>query len=206
VGIDSGIRHAVSGSSYADVRSAAFMGLRIIERELGLRLGGYLCRLGPAEFEQRCAPVLPEGMRGGEFLERYGSTGDTATRVEPDRVYRVRNCARHPVHENFRVRSFGKLLLQSIDNESLTLLGELMYQSHGSYSAVGLGHARTDEIVEMARATGPGSGVFGAKVTGGGSGGTVCLGCHGDEGLATARRICEDYRRRHGEEVTFFAA
>lgn len=37
VGLDSGIRHAVTGASYGDVRTAAFMGLRIIERELGAR-------------------------------------------------------------------------------------------------------------------------------------------------------------------------
>jgi L-arabinokinase len=63
------------------------------------------------------------------------------------------------------------------------LLGELMYQSHASYSACGLGSPGTDRLVELARAAGPGDGIFGAKITGGGSGGTVAI---------LARRDAED--------------
>jgi L-arabinokinase len=50
-----------------------------------------------------------------------------------------------------------------------------MYQSHASYSACGLGSSGTDELVRLARATGPEKGIFGAKITGGGSGGTVAI-------------------------------
>jgi galactokinase len=201
LGMDSGIRHAVTGASYGDVRTAAFMGLRIIEQELGRSLGGYLCRLSPSDFEQNCAAILPESMSGKAFLEKYGSTDDPVTTIDPSRNYAVRDCARHPVHENHRVLAFAKLLSQPIDHESLALLGELMFQSHASYSSVGLGCPHTDELVELVRSAGIGTGVFGAKITGGGSGGTVCVGCHGEEGLATARRIFEEYRRRHGFEI-----
>ncbi len=201
VGIDSGIRHAVSGASYGEVRTAAFMGVRIIEAELGREFGGYLCNLSPADFEQNCAPILPETMGGSQFLEKYGDTGDRMTRVEPDKVYWVKSCARHPVHENFRVRSFGKIISQEIDNESLSLLGELMFQSHASYTSVGLGNAHTDELVEMVREYGLDNGVFGAKITGGGSGGTVCVGCFGEEGLDTVRDIFGTYQRKHGFDI-----
>ena len=37
-GIDSGIRHAVSGSDYTSVRTGAFMGYRMIAQEAGLRV------------------------------------------------------------------------------------------------------------------------------------------------------------------------
>jgi galactokinase len=47
-----------------------------------------------------------------------------------------------------------------------------MYQSHDSYSACGLGAERTDEIVSLSKNI---PGVYGAKITGGGNGGTVCL-------------------------------
>jgi L-arabinokinase len=55
------------------------------------------------------------------------------------------------------------------------LLGELMYQSHASYGACGLGSEGTDRLVELVRAAGPAHGLYGAKITGGGSGGTVAV-------------------------------
>ena len=54
-------------------------------------------------------------------------------------------------------------------------LGDLMYGSHRSYSACGLGSAATDQLVALVQAAGPGKGLFGAKITGGGSGGTVAV-------------------------------
>jgi L-arabinokinase len=54
-------------------------------------------------------------------------------------------------------------------------LGRRMYESHASYSACGLGSHGTDQLVALARAAGPVRGVYGAKITGGGSGGTVAL-------------------------------
>ena len=57
-------------------------------------------------------------------------------------------------------------------------MGELMYQSHVAYTETGLGCEMTDLLVELAGAEGPATGIFGAKITGGGGGGTVAvLGC-----------------------------
>ena len=50
-----------------------------------------------------------------------------------------------------------------------------MFASHASYSACGLGSDGTDRLVELARAAGPAAGIYGAKITGGGSGGTVAV-------------------------------
>ena len=61
-------------------------------------------------------------------------------------------------------------------------LGALMYESHASYSACGLGSSGTDDLVALARDAGPARGVFGAKITGGGSGGTVALLTRADAG------------------------
>jgi L-arabinokinase len=91
------------------------------------------------------------------------------------------------VYEHHRVRLFANLLRPGIDESALELLGELMYQSHASYSACGLGSAATDRLVELARAAGPAAGVYGAKITGGGSGGTVAV---------LTRRGAEDAIRR----------
>jgi L-arabinokinase len=73
------------------------------------------------------------------------------------------------------VRRFAELLKQAEHERTLALLGELMYQSHASYSACGLGSDGTDRLVEFVREVGPAAGLFGAKITGGGSGGTVAV-------------------------------
>jgi L-arabinokinase len=49
-----------------------------------------------------------------------------------------------------------------------------------------------------------GRGVYGAKITGGGSGGPVCVLCAGEEGLQTARMIHQQYQEKLGKEVKFF--
>ncbi len=78
-----------------------------------------------------------------------------------------------------------------------------MYQSHTGYTICGLGNIYTTEIVEMVKEQ-QGKGVYGAKITGGGSGGTVCILCDGEEGLQTARSIHAQYQQKHGKQVTFF--
>src|SRR5438093_11022575 len=107
-GIDSGVSHAVSGADYGTVRTAAFMGQRIITAETEWR-GDYLADLTPAQFAElgRC---LPEEMSGAEFLARYVGLTDTATVVLPERRYPVRRAAQHAVDEQARVDRFAQLL------------------------------------------------------------------------------------------------
>jgi len=52
-------------------------------------------------------------------------------------------------------------------------LGDLMLESHQSYSDCGLGSKRTDLIVELLK--GDRTSLFGGRITGGGSGGTVAI-------------------------------
>jgi L-arabinokinase len=190
-GLDSGVRHAVTGADYGSVRVGAFMGYRIIAELAGLKViegtgekpvniddprwDGYLANLKPSEFEQRYAAHLPERIGGAEFLKRYRGTTDAVTRVAAEREYGVRVAAAHPVYEHHRVRLFAELLGARVSERQLELLGELMYQSHASYSACRLGSAGTDRLVELVREAGPGQGLYGAKITGGGSGGTVAV-------------------------------
>jgi galactokinase len=214
-GLDSGVRHAVSGSDYTGVRVGAFMGARIIADLAGLEVSwtdgrvrvvdprwrGYLANVTPSELEA-FLPGLPERMRGEEFLLRYGGTTDTVTQVEPGRAYAVRTPTAHPVFENFRVRAFAELLAPPATDDRLALLGELMYQSHASYSACGLGSAGTDRLVELVRAAGPARGLYGAKITGGGSGGTVAvLGRRGAE----VQAVADAYAAETGQEARVFS-
>jgi L-arabinokinase len=212
-GLDSGICHSVSGADYSSARVGAFMGYRIIAELAGLAIkpaahkhtvqiddskwGGYLANLSPSEFEQFYSARLPDRMSGNEFLSRYKGTTDSVSRVNPERSYIVRNPTAHPIYENFRVRTFAELLNRKPTEQRLELLGELMYQSHASYSACGLGSSGTDLLVKLVREAGPSRGFYGARITGGGSGGTVAVLCR--RGAAEAvRAIAEQYRQETG--------
>jgi L-arabinokinase len=218
-GIDSGIRHAVSGSDYTSVRTGAFMGYRMIAAMANFdvtvtetspvlqvddpKWQGYLANLTPAEFEASYADKLPEQIEGAAFLDRYQGTTDPVTRVRRDRVYAIRQPTGHPIDEHARVNRFRELLALSLDEPTLIEMGELMYASHESYSACGLGSSGTDRLVAMVRAAGPAVGLFGAKITGGGSGGTVAvLGRKSAEGAV--EEIAASYAKETGHEEYVF--
>jgi L-arabinokinase len=220
-GIDSGIRPAVSGADYVSVRVGAFMGYRILAEAAGLavRVGargapvtvddprwhGHLANLSPSEFE-RLASHLPERIGGGAYLARYGGTTDPVTRVDPEREYAVPVPTAHPVYEHLRVRTFAGLLGEPPSEQRRERLGGLMYESHASYSACGLGSAGTDRLVDLVRDAGPSCGLYGAKITGGGSGGTVAvLARRGREAEETVARIAERYAAETGRAVKLFS-
>jgi L-arabinokinase len=218
-GIDSGIRHAVSGSDYTSVRTGAFMGYRIIADKAGLhtsrghddgiirvedrRWSGFLANLTPSEFEREFSSIIPETINGEEFLGRYGETTDKVTRVDSRRTYAVRQPTVHPIHEHARVKKFAELLEGPLDERVLHEMGELMYASHASYSACGLGSDGTDLLVDMVREAGSAHGLFGAKITGGGSGGTVAILGRSDASPSVAE-IARRYRERTGREPYVF--
>ena len=58
------------------------------------------------------------------------------TEIDQERNYPVRQPTAHPIYEHHRVQLFRTLLERCpMSEEHLALLGELMYQSHASYSA-----------------------------------------------------------------------
>ena len=83
-------------------------------------------------------------------------------------------------------------------------MGELMLQSHVSYSSVGLGNSATDEIVKLAMDAGPDAGIYGARVSGGGNGGTVVMMCYGKKGKLTAKTIYQEYKKKSKNRIHFF--
>lgn len=212
-GLDSGIRHSVSGADYVSVRTAAFMGYRIIAHMTGLpchetdtpglvrvdddRWNGYLANIIPTEFEEDFASRLPHEIRGEEFLEHYQGITDSVTAVNPDRSYPVLQATRHPIHEHERVGLFADVLRNWKDLNQAEGLGELMYQSHQSYSACGLGSTGTDELVSLVTEAGVGKGLYGAKITGGGSGGTVAVLGHRDA-APSIHEIAQRYSQHSG--------
>ena len=215
-GLTSGVLHAVSGSPYTMARVGAFMGARILADLAGLSVSvgpgdatvrivdprwlGYLANVTPEEFESEFAGRLPESIAGDEFLERYKGTADPVTRIDPALTYSVLVPTRHPIYEHARIRRFSSLLRGPATPDSRIELGRLMLESHRSYSACGLGSAGTDLLTRLVRESGPD--FFGAKITGGGSGGTVAvLGRRG----ADVRAIAEAYRAETGHAPWVFS-
>jgi L-arabinokinase len=220
-GLDSGIRHSVSGANYGSVRVGAFMGYRMIAAQAGFtatqaapgqpvkiddpKWHGYLANIAPSEFEQIYAASLPQHMAGDEFLDSYTNITDPVTEVNPQTLYAVRTPTAHPIYEHFRVRSYAELLNKAAINErQLELLGELMYQSHASYSACNLGSTGTDRLVRLVRQAGPQLGLYGAKITGSGSGGTIAV--LGRRGAGEAvQAIAEQYAQQTGYQPYIFS-
>jgi galactokinase len=220
-GIDSGIRHAVTGADYGAVRIGAFMGYRILAALASLRVTpggpeghvqiddprwrGYLANVGSEAF-RRFEPDIPETLDGEAFLARYDGTTDLVTRVDPARRYAIRTPTAHPIYEHERVTEWAGLLTASASAAAppdAARLGALMYESHASYSACGLGSSGTDRLVSLARAAGPARGIYGAKITGGGSGGTVAL--LGDASAGeTVRAIAREYAGETGRDAYVF--
>ncbi|MBA4853629.1 GHMP kinase [Emticicia sp. BO119] len=219
VGIDSGVRHAVSGASYGEVRTAASMGFSIIAQKQGvskydlistqnhlLPYSGYLSNISPSQYEAKYAKSL-DSMYGRDFLNNFGVVTDTLAVIKPDTYYNIKASTEHPIYENHRVRFFIEMLKSLTEKnylELLPLMGELMYQSHQSYNQCGLGNEYTDLIVEMAHSKGVNSGVYGAKITGGGSGGTVCLMVYGKNGLLTAKGIMNTFKKQTNQDSLVF--
>jgi L-arabinokinase len=214
-GVDSGIRHAISGADYGSVRVGAFMGYRVIADAVGLtavdsgegrvsiddrRTRGYLANIAPSEWESFLREQVPVEITGAAFLARYRGFTDTVTRIQPDRTYAVRTPTAHPIYENHRVRLFRELLLRKPSADTKHLLGELMYQSHSSYSACGLGSDGTNLLVELARRAGVKDGIYGAKITGGGSGGTVAVLADRKAGPAIGR-LAAEYAKMTGRDA-----
>lgn len=208
VGVDTKARRSTTSTAYIDARTAAFMGLTILQKALKLETN-YLCNLAVQEFHEQCEPLLPEQMRGDEFLEQYGATADTVTQVEPEKVYPVRSRVQHPVYENARVKRFIAALENARKEPEhirayLRKAGALMYESNASYrDLAGLGSPEVDGLVDIAQKIGEPGGIYGAKITGGGGGGTVALLCYGLM-TKTLTQLLAAYKLAWGLEADIF--
>ena len=212
-GLSTRVKHSVGGSQYTDARIGAFMGHKVILTRMGAKaqprdpLGGYLCNLDPRTYRREFRRWIPACIRGDAFLDRYGPTVDRATRVDPGTNYRPRPCAEHPIYENRRVGQFidliGRADLKRGDRE-LVAAGRLMFGSHWSYGHnCRLGSRETDLVVRLVREAGPRRGLYGAKITGGGSGGTVAILARADA-RAAVDAIARTYARRTGIDPHLF--
>jgi L-arabinokinase len=225
IGINSNVKHSVGGGQYGRTRCAAFMGHKIILQKMGFMgksmgmkldrdpMNGYLANLDPEDYKKLFRPFIPDLMTGELFLAKHGDTIDTATTVEPGVEYAIQHATDHHVLEARRIRKFAEFL------ESAALLppgtaprkalldkaGHLMYGSHVSYTKDAmLGADECDLLVAMVRQR-EREGLNGAKITGGGSGGTVAVLCDiGDSADAAIQQIMADYEKETGRKPQAF--
>ena len=211
VGINSMVKHSVGGAAYGDVRIGAFMGKRIVNHERarnGKNPIQYLTELDVDSFEKNYREVLPETMVGSEFLARYQFHDDPITRIQPDAVYRVLGPTLHPVYENQRVLKFIDHLKAASSEKSeaaLVAAGGCMFAAHDSYrDNCLLSVPEVDFLVDAVRTRGPQKGLYGAKITGGGSGGTVAIFGNKTALASELPAIAREYKRLTGLEADIF--
>jgi L-arabinokinase len=156
---------------------------------------------------------VPELIRGGDFLARFGQTIDPVTQVEPGVEYAVRHATDHHVLEARRVRRFAEFLEQAAAlppgprrGAALDRAGHLMYGSHLSYTNDAmLGAPGCDLLVQLVRGR-ERAGLHGARITGGGGGGTVAVLCEeGGRADAAVGEVMADYARRTGRTPSLLA-
>ena len=211
-GISSHVEHRVGGSAYTQARVGAFMGLKIIlnsRQERGDHLTDedyYLCNVPPETFRSEFRDLLPVTIKGEQFLEEYGPTTDSVTSVDPSVTYSVLGPTEHPVYENLRVQRFMDCIdrARTGDRTALVEAGGLMCASHWSYSwNCNMGCRETDLIVRLVRERGPEQGLYGAKITGGGSGGTVAI-LADSAAEDRVKEVAEEYEKQTGNEPDLF--
>ena len=104
--------------------------------------------------------------------------------------------ARHVVTENARVLAFRAALLRG----AVGALGPLLVQSHLSLrDDYQVSLPEIDDLVEVCATTG---GVLGARLTGGGFGGSIVVLAAAAEGLAVASQVALAYAARTGRTAT----
>ncbi len=225
IGINSNVKHSVGGGQYGITRCAAFMGHAMIVakmREMGEAAGkelsrdpmnGYLANLSADDYKRFFRSYLPEFMTGNEFLSKYHGTIDRATTVDPKTNYPVQHATDHHVLESLRVRNFCEHLTTAAKEGretrdggfALDKAGHLMYGSHLSYTIDAmLGADECDLLVDLARKREK-AGIYGAKITGGGSGGTVAILCNtGERTDAAIAEILAEYEKKTSRKPEVF--
>ncbi len=211
VGINSGLTLAQRDSRYRDVRIASFMGRKMVfqqalKTEPELPFGGYLCNVEPEEWEHKYRKSVLAKISGQTFVERFQSHEDPATTIDDAKRYAPRPVTEHHILEQQRSNRLVEVLSNSTatDRQAAVAAGQILLESHQSMNErCGVNCREVDLLVDLIRSQGPEKGLFGARVSGWGSGGTVVvLAAAGSEDLL--RNLARQYRDRTGQEPYLF--
>ncbi|HUO10762.1 MAG TPA: hypothetical protein VM008_20845 [Phycisphaerae bacterium] len=189
--MDTGVRYTSAREALEELRIAGTMGRRIIETiytDLGQRhtpLHGYLANTSPLLYRQYFRMLLPKRMRAQDFVRAYGPLPEGSELVEAGRLYRVRTAVDHLIAEHEHAEQFLQAMEELADlpageganperQKILQRAGRLALASHHSYRLrLELSCREADWLVDRLMEAGPERGIFGARITGCGGGGTV---------------------------------
>ncbi len=109
----------------------------------------------------------------------------------------------HVVNENVRTLAAAAALLKG----DLATAGGFLYESHRSLRELyEVSCAELDQIVAIAHGIGEPGGIFGARLTGGGFGGSAVVLARANAAEAIGARIAQEVGARHGWTPTVFLA
>ena len=176
---------------FLDARSLAYERVRLpAEAELIVLHSGVTHKLTGGDYNTRrreCEQAA--GLLGVRQLRDLSTADLPRINALPEPLNRR---ARHVVTENDRVLAAVAAMRAS----DLARLGELFYASHVSMrDDYHVSVSEIDLIVELARAE---PAIHGARLTGGGFGGSVVMFAHAGMGYDTAERIARCYAERSG--------
>ena len=154
------------------IRDAAYIANRIAKDTLNEKWE-YVTDILPSRYLKHLENRLPESLSGAELAIKYP---EQKAEFLPDFSYPIRAAFAFSIFENQRSSLAAQLLSNMAHNSKrkvVELLGELMLQSHINYSRLGLTNQRIDAMVEAFANAGPDNGIFGARISGHGSGNAI---------------------------------
>jgi len=203
IAIDSGVPRSTNSRPYGNVRISAAIGKHVVMNKLGEEIE-YLCDLMPSQLSY-IHQNLRDDMSGQSILSEYEHLlpEDVCKDIELHNNYNVFSATMHPVEENFRANILESILRNLHNNQSLNenssrshnQIGELLKQSHLSYSKCKLGSHQTDTLVNLLLNL---PHVIGARISGGGGGGSVAVLVRNSVTTNMFESIQEAYYRKTG--------
>jgi galactokinase len=158
--------------------------------------------LGDGEYARRRAECTQAAAELGVSSLRHASLAQVETSPALSSPV-LRRRARHVVSENARTLA----AVRHLQAGDFATVGELMYESHASLRQdYEVSCDELDVLVDAARAMGRAGGVYGARMTGGGFGGSTVMLVSTTEVEAVARTIGATYARRFGRSMSPFVS
>src|SRR5271170_3051579 len=223
--LDTGVKILRGSQTTNFLRIAGAMGLRIIQtiyRDLGQQhtpLHGYLGSLSPGVYRRYFCTLLPRRLRGSDFLRSYGVLAPTYEEIDPENIYRVRAAADHLMSEHEHAENFLQAM-EEISEPSegaltrsqreliLRRAGRLLLASQHSYRLrLGLSCPQVDWLIQQFIAAGPETGIYGARISECGGGGTVVLLMdNSPQATDSLLKVISEYPRHTGYKLDVQAA
>jgi galactokinase len=158
--------------------------------------------LGDGEYARRRAECAQAAAELGVSSLRHASLAQVETSPAISSPI-VRQRARHVVSENARTLA----AVRHLQAGDFAAVGELMYESHASLRQdYEVSCDELDLLVDAARGMGRAAGVYGARMTGGGFGGSTVMLVSSTEVEAVVRTIGATYARRFGRSMSPFVS